>query len=67
MVKALSQKENVRKRYDKDQVWKRIDQSTTRTSVVRRLLIAASVAGDLCGHVLHFRYAKFDGRCQLVQ
>lgn len=44
MVKALSQKENVPNVMTKARVWKRIDQSTTRTSVVRRLLIAASVA-----------------------
>lgn len=44
MVKALSQKENAPNVMTKARVWKRIDQSTTRTSVVRRLLIAASVA-----------------------
>ena len=44
MVKTLSQKENVPNVMTKARVWKRIDQSTTRTSVVRRLLIAASVA-----------------------
>jgi len=44
MVKALSQKENVPNVMTKARVRKRIDQSTTRTSVVRRLLIAASGA-----------------------